>query len=215
MSLSKLMAEKLGTRLEFWTDVDGVLTPQGKVTIYDVFRKNIPGFVKNDGVNSITLVPCDLHGVPIANTIEYLAGFEGESIMEGYRFDPRDGKVVEYLVKLGINVYFISGRNSPCVLKRAKTLGAIPLLGIKDKLPKIQQQSSVPLGSVVFLGDGIQDVEAMLAIKTAGGITVAPADASLEAKNAAVYVSDLKGGEGVFEEVSRSYLKSIGRWPDV
>jgi 3-deoxy-D-manno-octulosonate 8-phosphate phosphatase (KDO 8-P phosphatase) len=215
-TLEAIMYERAGALKEFWFDVDGVMTAQAALTIYDIKRdSDLVGFVRSDGITSITLVPCDEHGTPIENVVEYIAGVEGEPIMEGYRFDPRDGKVVEYLVgDGGFPVYFISGRNSPCVRKRALTLGATPLLGVKDKLAMLNQYSKVSLASILFIGDGIQDVEIMSAIKSGGGVTIAPQDACLEAKEVATYITAAPGGGGVLSEVITEFLKNRGIWPD-
>lgn len=208
--LKQCIRDKANQLREFWFDVDGVMTPQGAVTIYDVRNeKGLVGFERNDGVNSIRLVPCDENGTPLINVVEYVAGIIGESIMEGYRFDPRDGKVVEYLVQYGYPVYFISGRNSPCVMKRAKALGAKPFLGVKDKLTFMREHIACSLDEVFFVGDGIQDVEAL----TACGLTVAPADASPEAIQAADCITASRGGEGVISEIITLFLKEKGLWP--
>lgn len=213
-TLEQLMLQYAAPLKEFWFDVDGVMTAQQGLVIYDVNgQSELRGFVRNDGITSITLVPCDHHGVPLSNVVEYVAGYEDEPIMEGYRFDPRDGKVVEYLVQHQLPTFFISGRNSPCVRKRAKTLGAVPLLGEKDKLSVIKTLSKTSLSQLLFIGDGIQDVEAMEAIKDAGGFTCAPADACDEAKIASVYIAEAKGGGGVVHEVVSAYLRSVNLWP--
>jgi 3-deoxy-D-manno-octulosonate 8-phosphate phosphatase (KDO 8-P phosphatase) len=211
MSIEALMKEFAPRMQEVWSDVDGVMTPQASLQIFDVTSGTEPAtFERVDGDVVTYLLPCDENGVAEPNTVEYLAGVEGELMFEGYRFDTRDGKVTEYLTHdYGMLVYFISGRNSACVRVRAKKLGAIPLLGEKDKLPVIQSRAAVPLSDILFFADGIQDVEAMRAIKAAGGLTVAPADACAEAKAAAVYVSPLKGGEGVLNEVISVYLNTV------
>ncbi len=210
MTLETLLKAKAPHIKEFWFDVDGVMTPQGAVTIYDVHNLDaLVGFERKDGIVGTRLVPCDKYGVPLQHIVEYLAGYEGESIMEGYRFDPRDGKVVEYLVEHGFPVYFISGRNSPCVRKRALALGAIPLLGVKDKLTLMKEKAACSLGEILFIGDGIQDVEAL----AASGVAIAPADASPEAIAASHATTHARGGEGVLNEALTIFLKARDLWP--
>jgi 3-deoxy-D-manno-octulosonate 8-phosphate phosphatase (KDO 8-P phosphatase) len=204
--------EKLAPSIrEFWFDVDGVMTHKGGVTIYDVHSDDAVGcFERVNGLRSIRLVTCDDNGVPIPNTIEYIAGLEGEPIMEGYRFDTRDGKVVEYLIENGYPVYFISGRDSPCVRKRAEALGATAFLGEKDKLAVIKKHAKCSLSEVMFIGDGIQDCEALSAV----GLPIAPSDACSEAVRAAVNTTSSIGGEGVMHEAISIFLKARGMWPD-
>jgi 3-deoxy-D-manno-octulosonate 8-phosphate phosphatase (KDO 8-P phosphatase) len=208
--LEKIIQDKAPNLKEFWFDVDGVMTPQGVVTIYDVHdQDSLVGFERADGIVSTRLVPCDEQGVPLLNVIEYLAGYAGEPIMEGYRFDPRDGKVVEYLVQNGFPVYFISGRKSPCVEKRARVLGAIPFLGLTDKLSVMREHTTVSFEEILFVADGIQDYEALMAV----GLAIAPKDASPEAILAADCLTDAKGGGGVLNEVITPFLKARGIWP--
>jgi 3-deoxy-D-manno-octulosonate 8-phosphate phosphatase (KDO 8-P phosphatase) len=208
--LESLIQRSASEIKEFWFDVDGVMTPQGQVTIYDVVS-DIPGrcFERKDGIDSIRLVPCDENGKPLENVVEYIAGTTGEPIMEGYRFDPRDGKVIEYAVANKYPVYFVSGRNSPCVKKRALVLGARSFLGEKDKLAIIKKHSQVSLSNILFIGDGIQDCEAM----GQAGLSIAPADACEEALAIAHGITSSRGGEGVIAEVLAVFLKAQDMWP--
>lgn len=211
IALKSLLEQKADRIQKFFFDVDGVMTPQGAVTIYDVREgSDLSAFERKDGITSIRLVPCDEYGTPFRNVVEYVAGYEGEPIMEGYRFDPRDGKVVEYLVEHKFPVYFVSGRNSPCVRKRALALGATPFLGVMEKLSVINGRGSVPLADIMFVGDGIQDCSTLVAVREAGGIAIAPADASPEALDVAEAVTQAKGGEGVLDEILRIFFQVRG-----
>jgi len=211
--LEDLIRQKASQIQQFWFDVDGVMTPQGRITIYDVSTlAGFPCLERRDGIQTIRLVPCDENGVPIKNVVEYYSGKEDEPIMEGYQFDPRDGKVIEYLVENKFPVYFVSGRNSPCVKVRALALGAIPLLGVPEKLSVIKHVG-VPLANIMFVGDGIQDCGILNAVREAGGIAIAPADASDDAKRAAEGITQAKGGEGVLSEILTLFLKERGLWP--
>src|SRR3989344_4668648 len=134
--IARILARYASGIEEIWLDVDGVMTRQGGLAIYDVSDEHTL-FERRDGIQSIRLVPCDECGQPTPNVVEYVAGLTSEPIMEGYCFDTRDGHVIETAVKAGIPVFFISGRNSPAVLKRAINLGAIPFLGEKDKVSRM------------------------------------------------------------------------------
>lgn len=208
-SIKDLFEEYAVPIRQFWFDVDGVMTPKGAITIYDVHTENPhAGFVRNDGINSTRLVPCNEEGQPLENTVEYIAGYVGEPIFEGYRFDTRDGQVIQYLVRNGFPVYFISGRDSPCVRKRAQALGAVAFLGAKDKYATIKEHAKCDMSHVLFIGDGIQDCETMRAV----GIAIAPADASTEAIRSAHAVTHALGGDGVIYEVVAEFLKIRGMW---
>ncbi len=207
--LEQLIKELASSITTFVFDVDGVMTTQGPVTIYDVSKDiQAPHLVLEDGIRSMRWVPCDENGVPLSNIVEYLAGNEGEPIMEGYRFDTRDGKVVEYLVQYGFPVYFMSGRNSPAVRKRALALGAIPVLGVTDKLAEIKKLN-LNLQEICYIGDGIQDCEAMGVCR----LSIAPNDACEEVKKIAHAHTLVEGGKGVLHEVVSLFLKERGLWP--
>lgn len=211
MTLTALVESKASLLKEFWFDVDGVMTPQGRVMIYEMLDQNgrVVAYERHEGFLKTPLIPMGLDGQPILNRVEYLAAKQGQLIAEGYGFDPRDGKVVEYLRAAGFPVYFISGRNSPVVRERALALGATPLLGEKDKLAAVRQISKVSLSEVLFIGDGIQDVSLL----QVAGLTIAPDDACPEALQAAHAITVAKGGGGVISEVISIFLKARGLWP--
>lgn len=196
---------------EIWLDVDGVMTRQQDLVIYDVGVNPLhPAFRQDDGVQSILLVPCDQNGKPIENTVEYIAGIIGEPIMEGYRFDTRDGRMIEVAIKAGLRVFFISGRNSPCVTKRARNLGAIPVLGEKDKVSAIEQRTNCSWKEILFIGDGFQDV----CVLSRAAISVCPADGAPEAKDAAMLITEARGGEGVVYEILQMLFWARGIEPE-
>jgi 3-deoxy-D-manno-octulosonate 8-phosphate phosphatase (KDO 8-P phosphatase) len=208
--LKGLIEEKASNIKEFWFDVDGVMTIPGPVAIYELMDDggNFAGYKRVGGLMDSILVPLKIDGQSIPNKIETFATGD-HVIAEGYRFDTRDGKVIEYLVENGFPVYFISGRNSPAVRKRAGALGATPVLGEKDKLKKIKELSKCNLEEIMFVGDGIQDVETLGAV----GLSIAPADSCKEALSAAKVVTKAKGGNGVLGEVLQIFLKARGMWP--
>ena len=217
-------------RPEVWSDVDGVHTSgSGGVTLCDVVAPDgmlLNGFFEvsvdshGNEMSSRLLVPCDVNGKPEQDSVMAISTYGDTNLTPGdvnfelYKFFPPDGKVIEYLREQEIRVCLISGRNSACVADRARKLDAESYLGEKDKLKRILALSEVPLSDIIFFGYHIQDVEAMLAIKEAGGLTVAPADATPEAHNAATYISTRNGGEGVLAEFFQVYLKERGWWPD-
>lgn len=215
-SLSEVLKEKGIYTREVWLDVDGVMTRQEPVVIYELLNGNGEpiAYERHQGLTRTGLVPLDANGNPTLNRVEFFAARRGSVIAEGYGFDTRDGKVVEYLVQAGYLVRFISGRNSPVVENRALALRATPLLGIKDKLPVIREHARCSLGAILFCGDGIQDVETLHAVREAGGIAIAPADACSEALVAAECVTIARGGEGVLHEIFSTFLRHRRLWPD-
>jgi 3-deoxy-D-manno-octulosonate 8-phosphate phosphatase (KDO 8-P phosphatase) len=77
-----------------------------------------------------------------------------------------------------------------------------------DKLAEIQKLDLNP-HEVCFVGDGIQDCEAMGVCR----LSIAPNDASEEAKEIAHGVTSVEGGNGVLHEIVSLFLKERGLWP--
>lgn len=72
--------------------------------------------------------------------------------------------------------------------------------GCKDKLEVITRicvERGIPLANVCFIGDDINDIEAVKAV----GYGCCPMNAISEVKDVADYITKAKGGEGVIREV--------------
>ena len=61
---------------------------------------------------------------------------------------------------------------------------------------------------IVYVGDDIIDYLVMKEV----GLPVAPADACPEIKEISIYISPVKGGEGVARDVIEQVLKVQGKW---
>ena len=61
---------------------------------------------------------------------------------------------------------------------------------------------------MVYAGDDIPDMEVMKVV----GLPIAPADAAMEVKSVAKYVSPLKGGYGIGREIIEQVMKAKGEW---
>ena len=83
-----------------------------------------------------------------------------------------------------------------------------------DKLPVAQEicsQLGVALKQVCYIGDDLPDLPVIRAV----GLGVAVADACAEVRDAAQYVTTLRGGEGAVRETIEMILKSQRRWDDL
>ena len=61
---------------------------------------------------------------------------------------------------------------------------------------------------IIYVGDDIIDYLVMKKV----GLPVAPADACPEIKDISIYVSPVKGGEGVARDVIEQVMKVQGKW---
>ena len=117
------------------------------------------------------------------------------------KFNTRDGMGFALLRERGIITGIITSEDVELNKRRAKKL-ALNILeaGCKDKLATIIRlcgQYNVVPAEVCYIGDDINDIDAIKAV----GFGCCPADALLEVKSAADYVTIAKGGEGVIREV--------------
>jgi 3-deoxy-D-manno-octulosonate 8-phosphate phosphatase (KDO 8-P phosphatase) len=130
-------------------------------------------------------------------------------------FSVRDGLGLELWRRGGLLSGIISGRSSTAVKRRAQELGIDYLQqGSRDKsadFEQILEKAKVEADEVAFIGDDLNDI--LLMRRAALGIAVA--DAALETKQSAHYVTQARGGDGAVREVIELILKAQGRWDDL
>jgi len=160
---------------------------------YDLTK--LRGFVFDvDGVLSPNMVPIDADGNParMANV--------------------KDGYALQLAVKHGYKIAIITGADTETVLRRYN------LLGIKDvylkageKLPRLKQwldANGLTPDQVAYCGDDVPDLPCMRHV----GLSIAPADASPDAREAATYVSQIPGGQGIARELIEQTMRAQGHW---
>lgn len=117
------------------------------------------------------------------------------------RFNIRDGMGVRRLKDhLGIDTGILTGEKSPSVRLRAEKLKIEELhLGADDKAPLVKaiaKRRGLDLDQVAFIGDDVNDLEAMRLV----GLTACPADGFAEVRDFVNYVCRADGGHGAFRE---------------
>lgn len=157
--------------------------------------------------HEIRLIVSDVDGVWTDGKIIY-AG-ETREIKE---FNVRDGLGVKLAQKAGLRVVLISSRRSPALQRRAQELGIVELYqGSANKLDELERVVSklgVSLEQVLYAGDDLPDLAAMMRV----GISAAPADASPEVLAAATWKLESRGGTGAFRELVERLLRARGEW---
>lgn len=127
-------------------------------------------------------------------------------------FHTRDGLGIDLFHRAGLRSGIISGRTSAAVQKRAEGLGmSFVIQGCVDKrkaFAETLEKAGVENVEVAFIGDDLNDIPLMLQ----SGLGVAVADAALETREHAHYVTKALGGFGAVREVIELILKSQGRW---
>ncbi len=164
----------------------------------------------NDKLADIRLLLLDVDGVMTDGGIIY----DGNGL-ETKVFNVKDGHGIKMLQRYGIEVGIITGRTSQVVAIRAKELG-IELV-YQGALKKIDCYRDIKLKTglsdcqIAYVGDDVIDVPVMRCVIFAA----APADALIEARNVAHYVTTLAGGRGAVREVCDLILKGRGLWDEV
>ena len=130
-------------------------------------------------------------------------------------FYSRDGLGIELLHRAGLSSGVITGRTSSALARRAHYLGMKYVRqGCEDKVQafaEVVAEAGRTNDEVAFAGDDLNDIPLMLK----SGLGIAVADAALETREHAHYVTEARGGAGAVREVVELILKAQGRWDEV
>ena len=116
-----------------------------------------------------------------------------------------DGLGVDYLRNESIPQMILSTESNPVVRARAKKLKIDVVQNCgnkKEALHKVCEEKGYDLSKVIFVGNDLNDLEAMKTV----GYPVAPADAHPLVLEIATLVTKAKGGEGVVRELADKIL---------
>jgi 3-deoxy-D-manno-octulosonate 8-phosphate phosphatase (KDO 8-P phosphatase) len=132
----------------------------------------------------------------------------GSDGVEYKAFSVRDGVGIKALLRAGLEVAIISGRDSPAVNKRMDELGVTRVVqGREDKATALEQllrETGIPAADAAYLGDDTPDVPAMRMV----GLPASVADGHPDALAAADWVSARPGGQGAVREFCELLLGS-------
>lgn len=160
--------------------------------------------------HAIELILSDVDGVLTDGGVI----FDNQGI-EVKRFHIRDGLGIKLWQRAGYRFGVVTARNSHIVKVRAAELGIdIIRQGFEQKIPTIREimsQLNLQPTQVCYIGDDLTDLAAIQTV----GLGVAVADAAMEVRSAAHYVTKLGGGQGAVREVIEFILKSKHRWADL
>jgi 3-deoxy-D-manno-octulosonate 8-phosphate phosphatase (KDO 8-P phosphatase) len=160
----------------------------------------------------LLLMDCD--GVLTNGALINLPGPDGKMV-ETKMFDSQDGIALQWLNWNGIQTGVISGRVSAALDERARQVKMTYVYqGHIEKIPillEIEQSSGIALADMAYIGDDLTDVVCMRRV----GLGIATANARVEVKRAAHYVTVAAGGSGAVREVCELLLKSQNRWADL
>jgi 3-deoxy-D-manno-octulosonate 8-phosphate phosphatase (KDO 8-P phosphatase) len=155
----------------------------------------------------ITTFVFDVDGVLTDGTVLVLA--EG---LQARRMTIKDGFALQMAAKNGYRLLVVSGSNSPQVGQRLEKLGISDVhMSILDKqkfVAEYIEANSLTAEEILYMGDDLPDMPAMAIV----GLPCCPADAVNEVKEAAQYISPLKGGHSCVRDVIEKVLKLNDKW---
>lgn len=135
--------------------------------------------------------------------------------VETKAFNVKDGMAIAQAIKYGLMVAIITGRKSEIVEHRARELNIQEIhQGIQNKietLKAIKSKHQLAWHQILYIGDDINDLEAMKMV----GVSGCPRDAAQIVKEEATIVSKLKGGEGAVREILDKLLKEKGLYNQI
>jgi 3-deoxy-D-manno-octulosonate 8-phosphate phosphatase (KDO 8-P phosphatase) len=156
--------------------------------------------------NDIRLLVLDVDGVLTDGRLYFSS--RGEDLK---CFHVRDGAGIVHLLRWGVQIAVISGRQSKAVERRMSELGVTWIRqGIEDKMAALRELLDIlGLGpqAVASMGDDVAD----LPIFEVARLAIAPADAHASVKSRAHFVTQAAGGQGAVREVCDLILESQRR----
>ncbi|VCU71775.1 3-deoxy-D-manno-octulosonate 8-phosphate phosphatase KdsC [Pigmentiphaga humi] len=157
-------------------------------------------------VARLRLMIFDVDGVLTDGRLHY--GEHGETVKI---FHALDGFGLRMLHESGIEVAFMTGRDSPTVSRRAAELGISEVQqGVRDKsaaVAALAQRHGLDLAEVGFMGDDIIDLAAMQRVGFAASVAEAPTYVG----QAAHWIAQRPAGHGAVRECCDLILASQGR----
>jgi len=124
----------------------------------------------------------------------------------------KDGYALQLAIKQGYFIFVISGSNAEGVKKRLQNLGIDEVyLKVESKLSQLENlliKHHINLNQVLYMGDDMPDLEVMKKC----AIPTCPSDAVFQVKEASIYVSEKKGGDGCVRDVIEQVLSLNGDW---
>ncbi len=134
---------------------------------------------------------------------------------EWKRFSFADIMGVSLARKAGLTVALISGEDSPLVDRFANKMGITDVhKNCKDKAAALRafaDRHNFPLAEICFMGDDVNDLEAM----GIAGLAAAPADARPATLKNAAFVATKNGGNGAVRELIDAILQARAAAPSV
>ncbi|MCS6777623.1 MAG: HAD hydrolase family protein [Chloroherpetonaceae bacterium] len=156
-------------------------------------------------LSRVRVLAMDVDGVLTDGTLQI-----GNDGCECKQFHVADGLGIVIASMLGVQVIWVSGRESVAVQTRAAELGITRLLqGVRDKgaaLSQFCREQDIPMEQLAFIGDDWNDLPAF----QVAGVKIAVANARAEVRAAADLITEHAGGHGAVREVCEAIMDARG-----
>ena len=146
--------------------------------------------------SQVKLLALDVDGVLTDGGLYYT-----DSGAEFKKFNVKDGLGIKLLSQKAIEVAIITSSHCQSTLHRADRLGIrYVFIGVEDKLTQLKllcEELGIELADVAYIGDDLVDLPVMRSV----GCPIAVADAMPQNLEAAIYVTQKRGGDGAVREI--------------
>tara|TARA_X000000950_G_scaffold36010_1_gene38489 strand:- start:1659 stop:2156 length:498 start_codon:yes stop_codon:yes gene_type:complete len=143
----------------------------------------------------------DFDGVLTNNKV-----FIDQNGMESVICSRSDGLYIKILKKIIKHVFIISTEKNKVVSMRGNKI-KIPvkqnILSKENEIKKIAKQRNISLKKSIFIGNDINDLDAMLIC----GVSMCPSDSNPQIKKISNYKLKTKGGDGIVYEILNDIFK--------
>lgn len=181
-----------------------------KVNVQYKTKQELSAETLTASLQKIKLLALDVDGVLTDGTI-YISP-AGE-VFKG--FNAKDGMGISCALRNNLQIAVITGRQSPIVERRCEELGIkLFMQGVKDKrlaLQKMAQELGLTREEIAYMGDDLNDIPAF----KASGLSLAPADGSIEVLAVADIITKAKGGRGAVREAITMILAAQDNWEQI
>ncbi len=154
--------------------------------------------------SEIKLIAIDVDGVLTDGSI-YLDDHGNQT----KKFNSRDGMGIRLLQKYGFEIALISGSKSNSIKARGISLNInFIMTGVENKhvaINKIQKILNINPSQTIFLGDDINDLTVLPAVR----MFLSPKNAHPACLGKANWIGKCEGGEGFFREFTDLFLFSL------
>jgi 3-deoxy-D-manno-octulosonate 8-phosphate phosphatase (KDO 8-P phosphatase) len=208
--IGKDVVEAEGGRVIRIPVIEGAATTNIVQRVLDRYKGSEIPKTLEEKARQIRLLVVDVDGVMTDGRVIF-----ADSGEEVKAFDVKDGHGIKLLMRGGVDVAILTGRESRVVLHRARDLGIdMVYQGAKEKLPvldRILREKGLGYGEACYIGDDLIDLPILRRV----GFSITVEDGHEDIKGSVDYVTRMPGGRGAVREVCELILKAQGKWDEV